>query len=572
MISNATRRFTTLVRPNLRAHTPISIPRGVSRRFNSTKPSTASSASSGSSKQGSGSLNGILYFTAGVAAAGVAFNFLPKAESKSDKFASTTHLSELDEPQYGGPAEFAKAKEEIVSLLGPENVTSKQDELDAHSDTYWNTHHAKPGERPNIVVYPKSTEEVSEIMKISHKYRIPIIPFAGGTSLEGHFTPTYHGISIDFTRMSSVIALHKEDLDIVVQPGLGWEELDDILEEQDLFFGPDPGPGAQISGMIGTGCSGTNAYRYGTMRENVLAMTVVLADGTILKTRQRPRKSSAGYNLTQFFIGSEGTLGVVTEATLKLHPRPKNEAIAMVTFDNVHDAAKAASAVVQEGHQVGAIELLDDVMMYAVNKAGQTARKWPETPTVAFKFSGTKDLVKDQVANVRRISKENHNNSFHFADTPEQRAELWAARKAALWSTIDAVPKGHDVWTTDVAVPMSRLAEIVTVTKEDIVASGLFGTIVGHVGDGNFHAILMYDPKTERDVVEGVVHRMVKRALEMEGTCTGEHGVGVGKKEYLPTELGPEAVQLMRKLKVSVDPLRLLNPDKVVTVNPNAEE
>lgn len=272
------------------------------------------------------------------------------------------------------------------------------------------------------------------------------------------------------------------------------------------MFGPDPGPQAKIGGMVSVGCSGTNAYRYGTMRDNVLGLTVVMADGTIVKTRQRPRKSSAGYNLTQLFIGGEGTLGIVTEATLKLHPRPKDQAIAMVTFDSISDAAAAASQVVQEGHMVGAIELLDDVMMKAINDAGATTRKWVEKPTIAFK------LDKHQVPIIKDIVKQHKNKTFDFATSSEEKVELWAARKAALWSTIQVAPKGTQAWTTDVAVPMSRLAEIITDTQNDITASGLYATIVGHVGDGNFHAILMYNPETEREAAEGVVHRMVKRS------------------------------------------------------------
>lgn len=538
-------------------------------RFNSTASSTPAA------NPPKGSNSGLL-FAAGVLSGAIALSFGPSLlgldSGSAASTASVTKIEDLKVPKYGGAADSKEAYKEISALIGDENVTYKQDILDAHSDTFWNTHHAKPDQRPAIVVYPESTEQVSKIMKIAHKYRIPIVPFAGGTSLEGHFTPIYGGISIDFTRMSNVVALHKDDLDIVVQPGLGWEELDDYLEENGLFFGPDPGPGAQISGMIGTGCSGTNAYRFGTMRDNVVSLVVVLADGTVVKTRQRPRKSSAGYNLTQVFIGSEGTLGIVTEATLKLHPRPENEGIAMVTFETVKDAAGAAAEVVQGGHQVNAIEILDDVMMKAVNDAGSTERKWLEKPTIAFKFAGTKALVQDQVKTVKAIASKHGSKTFDFATTPEQRQELWAARKAALWSTIEVAPKNHHAWTTDVAVPMSKLSEIIDETKTDIVASGLFGTIVGHVGDGNFHTILMYDPKTERETAEGVVHRMVERALALEGTCTGEHGVGVGKKLYLEKELGTSAIDLMRGLKLTMDPLCLLNPDKVITVNPKTTE
>lgn len=563
MLKTSVKRVASAAKSNT-CRNPQRIARSTFARFNSSKAGQKpfSAPSKGP--------NGLLMFGAGMAVTGLVYTFgvnnSKPFSAASTSTASTVKLAELQQPKYGGPEEFKKALKEITDLLGKENVDNSQEELDSHSDTYWNTHHAKPDERPKIIVFPKSTEQVSEIMKIVHKYRIPIVPFAGGTSLEGHFTPIYGGISIDFSNMAQVVAFHKEDLDIVVQPGMGWEDLDDYLSEHDLLFGPDPGPQAKIGGMVSVGCSGTNAYRYGTMRENVLGLTVVLADGTIVKTRQRPRKSSAGYNLTQFFIGGEGTLGIVTEATLKLHPRPKNQAIAMVTFDTITDAAAAASQVVQEGHMVGAIELLDGAMMKAINDADATERKWAEKPTIAFK------LEKSQIPTIKDIVKHHRNKSFDFATTPSERVELWAARKAALWSTIEVAPKGTQAWTTDVAVPISRLADIITETQKDISDSGLYATIAGHVGDGNFHAILMYNPDTQRKTAEEVVHRMVKRAIDMEGTCTGEHGIGVGKKTYLSEELGPNAVDLMRKLKLSVDPLCLLNPDKVVTVNPNSTE
>lgn len=486
---------------------------------------------------------------------------------------STSPLQDLTAPRYGTPDQFEKAFKEIEEALGADNVTRSADALDAHSDTYWNSHHAKPNERPGVVCFPGSTQDVVKIAKIAHKHRVPVVPFAGGTSLEGHFTPVHGGISIDFARMNKVLELHKQDLDVVVQPAVNWEELNEYLEEQGLFFGPDPGPGAQIAGMIGTGCSGTNAYRFGTMRENTLSLTVVLADGTVIKTRQRPRKSSAGYNLTQMFIGSEGTLGIVTEATLKLVPLPQNESIAVATFDSLEQAAGAAAEVVQHGIQVGAVELLDHTMMKAINDSGTTARHWAEDPTIIFKFAGpSKDSVKDMIKSVRSIAGHHENRTFEFATNPDDRAELWSARKNALWATIDVGPAGAHTWTTDVAVPMSRLAEIIRVTQADISDSGLFGTIVGHVGDGNFHTILLYNPATERKIAEGVVHRMVQRALDMGGTCTGEHGVGVGKKLYLDAELGPDAVNLMRRVKKALDPLCLLNPDKVITVDPNRKE
>jgi D-lactate dehydrogenase (cytochrome) len=359
-----------------------------------------------------------------------------------------------------------------------------------------------------MVVYPSSTEEISKVMKACHTRKIPVTVIAGGTSLEGHFAPTRGGICIDVARMDKILALHPDDLDVVVQPAIGWEDLNEELKEKNLFFPPDPGPGAKIGGMVGTGCSGTNAYRYGTMREWVVSLTVVLADGTVIKTRQRPRKSSAGYDLTKLFIGSEGTLGIVTEAVLKVTVLPKTTSVAVATFPNVHAAAACVGRVVGSGIQVAGIEILDDVQMRCINQSGTTSRKWKEAATLFFKFAGTAQGVKEQIGIVREMAGKSHGQRFEFARNDEEAAELWSARKEALWSMM-AMRRdpGDRVWTTDVvclhcawlrraianvkeqAVPMSRLADIIQQTKDDMDASGLLAGIVGHVGDGNFHCI-----------------------------------------------------------------------------------
>lgn len=325
-------------------------------------------------------------------------------------------------------------------------------------------------------------------MKICHQRLIPVTPYSGGTSLEGHYAPTRGGVCIDFQRMNRIVSLHKRDMDVVVQPALGWEELNEELAKDGLFFPPDPGPGAKIGGMVGTGCSGTNAYRYGTMREWVLSLTVVLADGTIIKTKQRPRKSSAGYDLTKLFIGSEGTLGLVTEATLKLTVKPKSESVAVATFPTIHDAAECVTKVVEEGIPVAGVEILDDVQMKCINASGQTSRKWKELPTIFFKFTGTPTGVKEQIGIVQKFAKSSAGQSFEFARGADENRELWSARKEALWSVM-AMKRdpGDQVWTTDVAVPMSKLPDIIEQTKKDIVDSGLLAGICGHVGDGNFH-------------------------------------------------------------------------------------
>ncbi|MBE3111379.1 MAG: FAD-binding protein [Acidobacteria bacterium] len=401
---------------------------------------------------------------------------------------STLPLADTIAPRHLANVENLQAAwADFGAVLGKENVSTAENDLKHHSSSDWSTHAAGPDEKPFLIVYPSSTEEVSEIMKICHKRLLPVVGFSGGTSLEGHFTPTRGGVCVDFGRMSKVLTLHKDDLDVVVQPAVGWEALNDHLAEHNLFFPPDPGPGAMIGGMVGTGCSGTNAYRYGTMREWVLSLTVVMADGTVIKTRQRPRKSSAGYDLTKLFIGSEGTLGLVTEATLKVTVLPQHTSVAIASFPSIRHAASCVAKVVGEGVPVAAVEILDDNQMKCINETGATDRTWAEAPTLFFKFGGTPAGVKEQVQQVKNMAKSAGSKTFEVAGNKEEAADLWSARKEALWSAMGAGPEGGRVWTGDVAVPMSRLPDIIEETKEGMSKSGLFGTIVGHVGDGNFH-------------------------------------------------------------------------------------
>ncbi|KAK4155576.1 mitochondrial D-lactate dehydrogenase 1 [Chaetomidium leptoderma] len=479
---------------------------------------------------------------------------------------STLPLNATRPPKFKlNPAHLEAAWADFVDIVGKENVSTVEDDIQQHATSDWSSHQSDPAHKPFCVVYPSTTEQVAALMKLCHVRRIPVVGYSGGTSLEGHYTPTRGGICVDFSRMNKVVALHKEDLDVVVQPGVGWEALNEELAEHNLFFPPDPGPGAQIGGMIGTGCSGTNAYRYGTMREWVLSLTVVLADGTVIKTRQRPRKSSAGYDLTRLFVGSEGTLGLVTEATLKLCVRPAAASVAVASFPSIRTAADCVARVVGDGVPVAAVEILDDDQMRFINSLGTTTRKWREAPTLFFKFTGTAGGVKEQIETVRQMAKRAGGQSFDFARDEAEQGELWSARKDALWSTMAQRRPGDHVWTGDVAVPMSRLPDIIEETKGDLKTSGLTSSIVGHVGDGNFHVILLYND-VERKLAEDCVHRMVKRAVEMEGTVTGEHGVGLVKRDYLPHELGVTTVDAMRKIKAAFDPLCLLNCDKVVRV------
>lgn len=405
---------------------------------------------------------------------------------------STLPLSRVQDPKHNTKLENMQAGwADFIKIVGRENVSTLETDIDHHTSSTWSTHQPSPDEKPFCIVYPGSTEEVSEVMKICHRRRIPVIGFSGGTSLEGHFTQTRKGICINFGRMNKVVALHKDDLDVIVQPAVGWESLNDDLAKDNLFFPPDPGPGAMIGGMIGTGCSGTNAYRYGTMREWVLGLTVVMADGTIIKTRQRPRKSSAGYDLTKLFIGSEGTLGLVTEATLKLTVKPVATSVAVCTFASIHHAASCVAKVVGEGVPLAAMEILDDNQMKFINAAGMSSRSWQEAPTLFFKFSGTPSGVKEQIALVQAMAKKAGSKTFEFAKNQDEQDELWSARKVALWSAMSAGKEGDRVWTGDVAVPMSRLPQLIEETQADMRRTGVQGSIVGHVGDGNFHGMFL---------------------------------------------------------------------------------
>ncbi|KAI0462557.1 hypothetical protein LJB42_004051 [Komagataella kurtzmanii] len=511
---------------------------------------------------------------------GVVIGSLSSAYSISEKpppflfpKSSTTPLKGIIAPQYANEKTIEQCRTKLEQVLGKENVVTTEEAIKSHNDTYWNSHHPESTQFPKYVVYGTSTEQVSEIMKICHEYSVPMVPFTGGTSLEGHFISTRSGISLDLSRMDKVLELHKEDLDVVVQPGVGWETLADYLDDYGLLFGPDPGPSACIGGMVGTSCSGTNASRYGTMKENVLNLTVVLADGTIIKTKQRPTKSSAGYNLTGLFIGSEGTLGVVTEATLRLHVKPPFQTVAVVAFPGIRNAASTVADIVGRGLQVDAMELVDDNMMRYINASGETTQKYNEVPTLFFKLGGpTKNAVDDLKKTVKDIADHYGAVKMHYASKEDEKLELWNARKVALWSTInygrESISPDIQVWTTDVAVPISRLPDVLLETKKDIDSSGLPSSMVGHAGDGNFHVFLLYK-KDQHERAARIVDRMVQRAIAMGGTCTGEHGVGYGKRGFLLEEDGHDTVDLMRKIKFAIDPKRILNPDKIFSIDPN---
>lgn len=448
----------------------------------------------------------------------------------------------------------------LIAKLGEERVTLDEDELEQRGKEA--SGYATPS-NPQVVVFPETTQHVSDIMKIANERRIPVVPYAAGTSLEGHTVAVRGGICMDFKDMCEVLAINKEDMDCVVQPGVQWMELNDMAKPYGMFLGVDPAPGACIGGMCGTCCSGTNAVRYGTMKDQVLNLTVVLADGSVVKTGQRARKSSAGYDLARLFVGSEGTLGVVTEATLRLRNIPEHMSMARVTFPSVHAACSAVIEILQKGIMLGAIEIMDEEMVKAVNK--YSGMQLPLKPTILFKFTGTESHVQDDIRVVKEITRRHTKEGYYFAKSKDESAELWGARKHAFWAA-QMYEDGKELMATDVAVPISKLADCIMATKKDLDGSFLFCPIVGHVGDGNFHTCIVFDPKSDRENDEA--HRlnnlMVHRAIEMNGTCTGEHGVGIGKKEYLLPELGENAVELMKTLKRSLDPHNILNPGKII--------
>lgn len=481
---------------------------------------------------------------------------------------STSPLSKTPKPLHNiTDQNMSEARKELIGIVGHDGIDDTPGNLQSRSRTEWSP---SPGSTcAALIIFPRDTRDVSEIMKVCHRRHIPVTGFSGGTSLDGALASTRGGICIDFSRMNRILEVHDRDMDVVVQPAVGWEDLNARLAEIDLFFPPDPGPGAQIGGMIGTGCSGTNAYRYGTMKDWVISTTVVLADGTIVKTRNRPRKSTAGYDLTRLIVGSSGTLGLVTEAVLKVTSKPENEQVAVIAFPSSAKAVSTVIDVVQQGIQLAAVELLDHNTMRAVNQSGYSDKEWKETPTLFVKFSGTKSAVQEQVDILKALAERHGRESFESSSDPEQIAALWAARKTALWSLIAQKRDPDDKFLgSDVAVPISRLAEIIDESDSKIKAAGLLGSTLGHVGDGNFHASILYGEK-DRVAAENIIADIRRRGIEMEGTVTGEHGVGLALRDMLEVELGENAVDMMRKIKVALDPLCLLNCDKIVRVEPN---
>jgi D-lactate dehydrogenase (cytochrome) len=417
---------------------------------------------------------------------------------------------------------------------------------------------------PDAVVFPSSTEDVQALVAACAAHRVPMTAFGAGSSLEGHVIPLRRGVSVDLTRMTRILRLSVEDLDVTVEAGVTRKQLERHLQSTGLFFPLDPGADATIGGMASTRASGTTAVRYGTMREVVLGLTAVIADGRIVRTGSRARKSSAGYDLTRLFVGSEGTLGIITEVTLRLHGRPEAVAAATCWFESIEAAVAAVITIVQLGIPVARIELLDEVQMEAVRRHSRLDN--PAAPTLFFEFHGLSDAnVEEQALAVGAIAGEHGGHDFARATSPEARAALWQARHDAYYAAL-AMRPGARGWTTDVCVPISRLAECIRETKQDLASSHLSGPLVGHVGDGNFHLIMPVDPDSEADLAEAerITDRLVERALAMGGTCSGEHGVGLGKMRFLEAEHGRPALDVMRAIKNALDPHDLMNPGKIL--------
>ncbi len=440
-------------------------------------------------------------------------------------------------------------------------VSDASSVLDHHS--HGESYH--PPAPPDVVCFPVSVEEVVQIVRISAEYDLPIVPFGAGTSLEGHVQALRGGITIDLRDLNRVVRVSVEDLDATVEAGVTRLQLHKALRNTGLMFPVDPGADATIGGMTATRASGTTAVRYGTMRENVLALTAVLADGRVIHTGTRARKSSAGYDLTRLFVGSEGTLGVITDVTVRLHPIPEAVAAAVCAFDSIKGAVDTVIATIQLGVPVARIELLDEAQVDAVNRYSKTAYR--VAPTLFFEFHGDNDrAVSDQASAVDALASERGGHGFEWATRLEDRERLWQARHNVHFAAL-ALRPGCRSWATDVCVPISRLAECVVETKADHVSVPFPVCLVGHAGDGNFHVIYLLDPASDAELAEArrLNERMVARALAMGGTCTGEHGVGYGKMKFLEAEHG-ESLEVMRSIKRALDPHNRMNPGKIVEI------
>ncbi|POR36555.1 D-lactate dehydrogenase [cytochrome], mitochondrial [Tolypocladium paradoxum] len=569
------KHFLGLTRRALRPHTVFS-----TRCMGPSRAASTSSNSPGFSPR-------FAYLAVGLVAGGVltaaATGSSPSAATAAGTEPRWRQVEQRRSPaksRYADKKTMLKAVGQVRHALGDDAVSLDESDLEEHGYSEWST--SNTDSRPVAIVRPVSTEQVSAVAKICTKYKVPMVPYGAGSSVEGNFSSPFSGICIDLSAMNKTLAFHPDDMDVVVQAGVNWTNLNNDIKDSGLFLPLDPSPTALIGGMVATNCSGTNATRYGTMKDYVVNLTVVLADGSVVKTRKRPRKTSAGYNLNGLFAGSEGTLGIITEVTLRLAIVPASFSVATTTFATIREAADAASAIIRKGVSVAALELMDDVQMKIINKnGGAGGRMWEERPTLFVKFSGTENSIKHSVASAQQVARSYQCKSFESASTTEQMDSLWSARKQALWASLAIRPQGTQIWSTDVAVPLSKMGELIGMSGSKITGSeaklasetskqrasklGLFNSILGHVGDGNFHQMIMYNPDVvqQRRDVEDCANAMMEGALEMEGTVSGEHGIGLGKKHCLAKELGPSTMGVMRALKDTLDPHWLLNPGKV---------
>ena len=443
--------------------------------------------------------------------------------------------------------------------VGGANLSTAEAVREHHSRG--ESHHE--GALPAAVLFPESTESVQAIVRACAAHRCPIVPFGAGSSLEGHVNPIHGGVSIDMSRMNRILRVSADDLDATVEAGVTRKQFEKHLRSTGLIFHLDPGADATLGGMAATRASGTTAVRYGTMRDAVLGMKVVMADGRIISTGSRARKSSSGYDLTKLFVGSEGTLGVITELTLRLHGRPEAVAAATCHFADIESAVRTVITTIQLGIPVARIELLDEVQIDAVNRFSHTS--YPVFPTLFFEFHGLSERdVTEQAETLAEVAAESGAEGFARAVSPEARAALWQARHDAYYAAL-ALRPGSRGWTTDACVPISRLAECIVETKRDIAASHLVGSLVGHVGDGNFHIVFPVSPDDPEDIREAarLSDRIAERALALGGTVSGEHGVGLGKRKFLAREHG-ESLEVMRAIKQALDPVGIMNPGKLL--------
>ena len=463
----------------------------------------------------------------------------------------------LDDQHSGTATSVAVLKQRFGERL---SVSQSLRDQHAHTTTWI------PPQPPDAVVFVESTEEVSEIVRVCAAHRTPVIPFGTGSSLEGQLNAPSGGISVDLSRMNRILAVHAEDLDCVVQAGVTRKQLNAHLRDSGLFFPLDPGADASLGGMAATRASGTNAVRYGTMRDNVLSLTAVMPDGRVIRTARRARKTSAGYDLTRLLIGAEGTLGVITELTLKLNGIPPGISAAVCSFPSVDAACQAVIATIQYGIPVARIELLDELQVKACN--AHSNLDLPESPALFLEFHGSVAGVEEQTKDFGEIAAEHGGDRFRWETREEDRLRLWQARHDAYWAARGLRP-GAEAIPTDACVPISRLADCVNETKADLERLGLMAPIVGHVGDGNFHLTVLVDGNSpeEMDAAKTLIARLAERAIAMDGTCTGEHGIGQGKMAYLESELGP-ALDVMRWVKRALDPLNIMNPGKIIRVAP----